>query len=169
VKLDPANGDAWLGIGVVLDALNRLTEGIHYIKKAIEINPNDPEYWYVFAEVQEKLGFQEEAAMAYQRVIELDYPDYDVWLDYSKLLHEAGYIKDAIAALSEGIKYFPGVAELYYRMGIILLDKQNRKESLEFFAKALELDYTKHNAIFEYAPILQHDSELINLISHYKK
>jgi tetratricopeptide (TPR) repeat protein len=169
VKLDPANGDGWLGIGVVLDAMNRLTEGIHYIKKAIEINPNESEYWYVFAEVQQKLGFYEESALAFQRVIELDYDDYDVWLDYSKMLHEAGYIKDSIATLSEGIKYFPEVAELYYRMGIMLLEKQKRKESLEFFARALELDYSQHEKIFEYAPVLQNDQELLNLISHHKK
>jgi tetratricopeptide (TPR) repeat protein len=58
VKLDPANADAWLGIGVVLDALNRLTESVHYIKKAIEINTNEPDYWYVFAEIQEKYGIK---------------------------------------------------------------------------------------------------------------
>jgi tetratricopeptide (TPR) repeat protein len=168
VKIDPANADAWLGIGVVLDALNRLTEGVHYIKKAIEINPNNAEYWYVFAEIQEKLGFAEEAAMAYQRVIELEYPDYDVWLDYSKLLHQNNYITNAIETLIEGIKYFPDVAELYYRMGIILLDKENRKESLEYFEKALSLDYSKHNEIFEYAPVLQNDKEILNLISNYK-
>jgi tetratricopeptide (TPR) repeat protein len=169
VKLDPAHADAWLGIGVVLDALNRLTEGIHYIKKAIEINPNDAEYWYVFAEVQHKLGFLEESAMAFQRVIELDYEDFDVWLDYSKLLHEAGYLNDSIATLAEGIKHFPTAADLQYRMGVMLLEKNSRKESMEFIAKALELDYNKHEQLFEYAPVLEKDAEIISLISHYKK
>ena len=169
VKLDPANADAWLGIGVVLDAMNRLTEGVHYIKKAIEINPNDAEYWYVFAEVQEKLGFMEESAMAYQRVIELDYDDYDVWLDYSKLLHQNNYITNALETLMEGIKRFPDVAELYYRMSVILLDKENRKESLEYLEKGLAIDYSKHNEIFEYAPVLKNDKEILNLISTFKK
>jgi tetratricopeptide (TPR) repeat protein len=158
-----------LGIGVVLDAMNRLTEGVHYIKKAIEINPNDAEYWYVFAEIQEKLGFIEEAALAYQRVLELDYQDYDVWLDYSKLLHQNSYITEAIKVLEEGIKKFPDIAELCYRLSVILLEKQQRKESLDVLARALDLDYSKHKEIFEYAPVLQNDAEILNLISTYNK
>ena len=107
--------------------------------------------------------------MAYQRVIELDYPDFDVWLDYAKLLHQGGYIQDAIENLNEGIKKFPDVAELYYRMAIILLDKNLRKESMELFAKAMEMDYSKHNEIFEYAPVLKNDKEILSLISTFKK
>jgi tetratricopeptide (TPR) repeat protein len=168
VKLDPTHADAWLAIGVCLDALNRLTEGIHYVKKAIEINPNEADYWYVFAEVQQKLGFQEEAAMAYQRVIELDYPEEDVWLDYARLLDEAGYYKDCIETLAEGIKHFPESAELHYRFSIILMETGKRNEGLEHFNKGLELDYNKHSAAFEYAPALQYDKDVLQLINSYK-
>jgi tetratricopeptide (TPR) repeat protein len=69
----------------------------------------------------------------------------------------------------EGIKRFPDVAELYYRMSVILLDKENRKESLEYLEKALTLDYSKHDEIFEYAPVLKNDKEILNLISTFKK
>ena len=169
MKLDPANADAWLGIGVVLDALNRLTESVHYIKKAIEINTSEPDYWYVFAEIQEKLGFIEEAAMAYQRVIELDYLDYDVWLDYSKLLHHGGYIQNSIDTLNDGIAKFPDVPELYYRLAIVLLDKNLRKESLAVFEKAMEMNYSIHDDIFEYAPVLKNDIDILNLISTFNK
>ena len=157
-----------MAIGVCLDAMNRLTEGIHYIKKAIEINPNEAEYWYVFAEIQQKLGFQEEAAQAYQRVIELDYPDYDVWLDYARLLDEAGYYKDCIETLTEGIKYFPDVAELYYRFGIIMMETGKKQEAFENFSKALQLDYGKHNEIFEYCPALKYNDEVLQLINSFK-
>src|SRR5690606_4099480 len=127
------------------------------------------EYWYVFAEIQEKLGFIEEAALAFQRVLELDYPDFDVWLDYSKLLHHNSYLSEAIKVLEEGIKKFPDVAELFYRLSVILLEKQQRKESIDLLTRALDLDYAKHKEIFEYAPILENDAEILNLISTYKK
>jgi len=149
--------------------LNRLTEGIHYIKKAIEINPNEAEHWYVFAEVQQKLGFQEEAALAYQRVIELDYPDFDVWLDYGKLMHEAGYFKESLEVIQEGIKHFPDVAVLYYRLGILLLESGNKQDAMSVFENALRLDYNEHQTIFEYAPSLELNNELLQLINQYKK
>jgi len=31
------------------------------------------------------------------------------------------------------------------------------------------MDYTKHNEIFEYAPVLQNDKEILSLISTFKK
>jgi tetratricopeptide (TPR) repeat protein len=167
--MDPANADGWLAIGICLDSLNRLTEGIHYIKKAIEINPNEAEYWYVFAEVQQKLGFQEEAALAYQRVIELEYPDYDVWLDYSKLMHESGYFTEALEVIQEGIKNFPDVPALYYRLGVLLLESGNKQDAMSVFSNALQLDYNEHGTIFEYAPSLENNGELLQLINQYKK
>jgi tetratricopeptide (TPR) repeat protein len=169
VKLDPAHADGWLGIGVILDALNRLTEAVHYVKKAIGINPQEAEYWYVFAEIQEKLGFVEEAALAFQRVIELDYPDSEVWLDYARLLHRNGYMEEAVEALQEGIKKFPDIAELYYRMGVVLIDREQRKDATGYFERALEMDYQHHTAIFEYAPELKNDPELLRLISFHPK
>jgi len=54
-------------------------------------------------------------------------------------------------------------------MSVILLDKENRKESLEYLEKALTLDYSKHDEIFEYAPVLKNDKEILNLISTFKK
>ena len=49
------------------------------------------------------------------------------------------------------------MAELYYRLGIILLDKKHRKESLDVLARAMDMDYAKHDEIFEYAPVLKSD------------
>jgi tetratricopeptide (TPR) repeat protein len=105
----------------VLDAQNRLTEGIHYIKKAIELNALNPEYWYVFAEVQNKLGFQDEAINAFLKVIELGYDDFDIYLDYSNVLIENGYELEAISVLEQGLKLFPDAAELHYRMSAQLM------------------------------------------------
>ncbi|MBD0373300.1 MAG: protein kinase, partial [Pyrinomonadaceae bacterium] len=37
IKLNPQLADAWLGIGIVLDAQEKTHEGMHYVKKAIEL------------------------------------------------------------------------------------------------------------------------------------
>jgi len=52
---------------------------------------------------------------------------------------------------------------------VVLLDDKKRKESLELFEKALSLDFSKHDEIFDYAPELQNDAEILTLISSYKK
>jgi hypothetical protein len=60
------------------------------------------------------------------------------------------------------------VAELFYRLSVVLLDKQRRKESIVMLNRALDLDYTKHQEVFEYAPVLQNDAEILSLISSRK-
>jgi hypothetical protein len=69
----------------------------------------------------------------------------------------------------EGIKRFPTVAELYYRMGVLFMDKNQRKEAFEWLSKALEMDFSKHQDIFDYAPVLLNDKEILSLITAYKK
>jgi tetratricopeptide (TPR) repeat protein len=166
--MEPTHADAWLGVGIVLDYQNRITESIHYIKKAIEINPSVPEYWYVFAEVQHKLGFMEEAASAYQRVIELGYKEFDIWIDYSKLLYEAGYYSECEKVLLEAIQRFPDVPELFYRICSVLIEMGKKQEALIFLENALELDYDKHIELLEHMPVLVHDETVMHLINTYK-
>ena len=74
-----------------------------------------------------------------------------------------------IETLNHAIQKFPDVAELYYRQGILFMEKNMRKQSLELIERGLEMDYTKHSEVFEYAPVLQNDAELLSLISTYKK
>ena len=52
---------------------------------------------------------------------------------------------------------------------MIKLDVNERKESMDLFARAIRMDYGKHNEIFEYAPILKNDNEILSLISALKK
>ena len=98
-------GDAWIGIGIVLDQQDKLTEGIHYLKKAIEIDKTNADYWYVIGDAYQKLGFAEEAKDSYKKVIELDPSLENIWLDYSNLLFEEGDKEDAVEILAQGIKH----------------------------------------------------------------
>jgi tetratricopeptide (TPR) repeat protein len=99
----------------------------------------------------------------------LDYNEVDVWIDFSSMLHQAGYVKEASEALMQGIKRFPDAAELNYRLGVVLLELSNNKAAMEYFAIGLEIDFQKHEDIFEYAPILKNNPEILNLIALYKK
>jgi len=58
---------------------------------------------------------------------------------------------------------------LQYRLAVLLLEDNQRKESLAFFEKALQIDYSKNKEVFEYAPVLLNDKELLHLISSFKK
>jgi len=146
-----------------------LTEGIHYIKKAIELDPTNSDFLFIFGEVQHRLGFHEEAEAAYKKVLENDPDNADIWLNYSDLLFENDQKQNALEVLAEGIKYHPTNAELQYRMGACLMSLGNKQESISYLQHALQLDYDKHSELFEYSPQLKQNSAVLDLIESFKK
>ncbi len=169
VKLDPHMADAWMGIGMVLDYQNRITEGIHYVKKALELDQENADFWYIYGDVQNKMGFQEEAATAYRKVAELDPYIIDIWLDHSALLVEMEHVGEALEVLAEGIKHHPTNAELQYRMAGCLMRAGEKQEAMGFLQTALNIDYDKHNELFDFLPQLKHNAAVLEIIESYKK
>ncbi len=169
IKLDPQLADAWIGIGIVMDYQNRLTEGIHYIKKALELESENPDYWYVFAEVEHKLGFIDEAESAYKKVIDLDPSGVDIWLDYSGLLFHEKDMQEAVEAMAEGIKHNPDAPELFYRMAAYLFGVGDTREAMSHLENALQLDFSKHDELFDFQPSLKENKDIIKTIELYRK
>ncbi|HEU4719066.1 MAG TPA: tetratricopeptide repeat protein [Bacteroidia bacterium] len=169
IKLSPDLADGWLGMGLCLEMLGRMQEAIHYVKKAIEIAPDNSEYWYTFGDIQVKLGFQEEAEAAYRKVLEIEPENPDIWLDYSGLQFEMENEDIALETLAEGIKFHPSNAELNYRMSAYLLSLGKKQDALSYLHNALQLDFEKHNTLFEFLPQLKENTGLAEIIESYRK
>ena len=67
LEIDDSQSDAWLGIGVVRDLNNQTLDALKFIEKAINLDPENPEYWYIFAEFLSKLGKITEAEDALKK------------------------------------------------------------------------------------------------------
>jgi len=169
IAIDPNLSDAWMGMGIVLDQQDKLTEGIHYLKKAVELSKENADYYYVIGDAYQKLGFFEEAESAYKKVTELDPAIETIWLDYSNFLFEQGEKERSIEILAEGIKYHPDNAELYYRMAACLLWIGKKQEALTHLQSALQLDYKKHKEIFKFLPELRKNRTITDMIKSFRK
>ena len=73
-------------IGICYDQLNATNEGLYYIQKAVNLNPNDLEYLYIQTNMYKKVGLYDEAKIGYERLIELGYKSAKIWLEYSDLI-----------------------------------------------------------------------------------
>jgi len=71
--------------------------------------------------------------------------------------------------LQEGLKIFPEVAELHYRLSAMLIAAGKKQEALVSLQNALTLDYDKHNELFDYAPALKENQTIKNAIDTFKK
>lgn len=168
IRLDNTLGDAWLGMGIVLELQSRLTEGIHYVKKALELEPENTVYLHTYGEFQRKLGFFEEAETAFRKVLELEPEDPAIWADYSQVQHEQQDFTGALETLAEGIKYHPDDAELYYRLSACLLNGGFRQEAFGNLQRGLELDFSKHDVMFDFIPQLRDNTGLLDFIEAHR-
>ena len=169
-KLDPYLADAWIGIGMVLDEQGKQNESVHYLKKGVEIDKRNAEYWYILGDLQKKRGFTEEAQLAYEKVIELDTENYDIWMDYSDMFYKAGETDHALNVLYRGLQHQASTpnALLYYRITAYLLEKGYKNEATDMFTLGLELDFKNHVSLFNYAPQLENNELLIEILDSHK-
>ncbi|HXZ43350.1 MAG TPA: tetratricopeptide repeat protein [archaeon] len=70
LEIDPLYADAYLAVGHALHKLKRLPEAAEAIKKAIEVNPQDPMYHTSLSTVYRDMGripdAEEEMAISFQ-------------------------------------------------------------------------------------------------------
>ena len=168
LEINPKMADAYVGIGVCHELLGQDVDALKCFLTASEIEPANPEYWYLLGLLQHKHSMNDDAIFSYQKVIESDQSNKMIWLDYSSIYNELGEYDKAINILSEGIKLFPNMAELQYRLSIYLFNKGRLKEAYVIMDKALQLDADKHTTLFEYQPELKNIPEIIDLISNYQ-
>ncbi len=86
MDLAPELPDPWLGTGIVLDLMGRSAEGIHFIRKAAEMESMNPDYWHVLAGCALKLEFINEAEEALKKGLSLLPSSEEILVDYAKLI-----------------------------------------------------------------------------------
>jgi tetratricopeptide (TPR) repeat protein len=168
-KVDAELSEAWLGIGVTLQEEERWFEATHYIKKALELNENLSEAWFALGDAEYRLENFEAAERAYRKVVDIDPDNDEIWLEYSHLLIADGRQEEAIDLLEQGVDRLPGNAEFIYRLACYHYLNGEVAEGYRFLSQALQMNPLSVGSVFEYAPSLKNDQQILNLIDSYKK
>jgi tetratricopeptide (TPR) repeat protein len=160
---------AWLGIGVIHDMNESYMESLFFIKKAIELESNNPEYWFIYGDVLYRAGQLEEASHAYERTSELEKDNYEVLLDLALVYYELGDQEALFHTISKAITNFgidnPAVA---YRYAAFCFITGKSKEGLSVLESALEKDFDGHEGFLEFEPTFKLNPDIMNLISLYR-
>jgi tetratricopeptide (TPR) repeat protein len=86
MDLAPELPDPWLGTGIVLDLMGKTAEGIHFIRKAALMEPENADYWHVLAGCAGKLGLVDEVKDALLKGLLLAPDNDEILCDYSRIL-----------------------------------------------------------------------------------
>ncbi len=119
--------------------------GIRYIKRSIELDPNNSITHYQLAGIYTRLGEEENAEKQFQRCVELQ-PDFaDAWLGLIEIAKRRNSPTLVRRTLSSALQAAPESPSLNIERGKMLLAQKRFDEALPFFKKSIEV--RPHEAI----------------------
>lgn len=159
---------AWLGLAQVYTNMLQDKEAINCILHAIRYSHNDPIVLFQAGKLYIRLELYEEAMNILKTVIDSGYQKAEVYMWLCIALEKAGYPTEAIGLLSDQIYNEQNKDPLLlYCLAGILLIYQYRQEGLTVLEKALQIDPSKVEIIFEFNPYFREDETIQNLIQNY--
>ncbi len=169
VKENDGFSDGYLGIGSTLYKMNRRGEGVHFIEKAIKIDPQNVDANFELAKIKHGEGLYKEALDLCEKIIDIDNSFPEFWIQYSETLFESGDELGAIEMVQEGIKIFPNSAELRFRLAAFYHTTGKLQQAYEFIHEGLALDYAAMKSFFQFVPYAVQDQNILNIIESYNE
>ena len=116
----PEYSFGWKVLGAVLGVLDRKSEGINAMQKAVALSPQDPEAHSNMGVTLKELGRLDEAEASYNQAIALK-PDYaEAYSNLGVTLQELGRLDEAEASYNQAIALKPDYADAHYNLGLTL-------------------------------------------------
>lgn len=155
--------------GMIAYHNGRCEEAVSLINKAIEKNPQIPQFHCSIGIVLKALGMLQEAIGAYKQALALK-PDYiEVYYNLANLLHEQGQSSEAIDNYKQAIKIKPDFFQAYSNLGIVLKDCNRIDEAIENFEQAIKLNPNAAEVYYNLANVLKDSGKNKEAIENYKQ
>lgn len=163
IELAPGLAEPWLGLGIVSDLEGKTKEGLPYMLKAYELEPDSTGILHVLAGAYEKLEDREQAEFFYRRVLELDPEDEECLLNYVDFLK-----KESPLIAYEFVNQFADQGnediEFLQVLRIALLYELGKKEDAEkMFRELAATNRELANELFYVNPDLKNAPEFLLL------
>ncbi|MDP2337539.1 MAG: tetratricopeptide repeat protein [Bacteroidota bacterium] len=168
IRLNDANSSAWYGSGLIMWSEGQLLESQPFFKKAISLEEDNSDFWAMDAKVHAELDEIKEAIESFEMATMLEPENIENWLSYSEMFYDMDDTDKAIEVLKTASKFNKSDAYLSYRLTAYLLDKNEELEAACHFEKALKIDYSKQNELFEFYPEASKIESIKKLISQYQ-
>ena len=120
LESDPDNPDALYGLGLVLFLLQRASEGVPFLHRAIAQQPDRAGYHHNLGVVLESLDRRPEAIASYRRALELNADFPGAAFNLAGALHDDGDLHAAVAVYRWLIDQHPDHAAAHINLGNVL-------------------------------------------------
>lgn len=133
-------------LGVIAYHKGTPSEGLHFIKKATEVNKESAESWNIYGIMLAVLGKNEEALLKWDKALALT-PEYPEALsNKGNALWEMGRYKEAQDCCQKAVDIKPDYADGYINLGNTLTAQGLDEEGIEVWKTAIKLNPKQYKA-----------------------
>ena len=167
IKVDENLSDAYYGLGMVYKKKGQLKVSVDMVHKAIDLDPFESLYHIELAELYLTLNKVDLAIRHYLKGIEIDPETPEIVLDLAQAYVEKDEVEEAIEALIRHFKNFPDDYRFLYRIASYEFQAGNYQSGYEYLHKALQEKPEEYPLLYEYAPFLENNDTITNIIDLY--
>lgn len=169
LKVIPRQADALHYLGIAYCSQQNLEQGILYLKKATEAQPENPVFLTNLSNAYLKVGAHAEALPLLQFSVKVK-PDFDeAWHKLANTLKALDRMDEAIEAYQKTIELNPKHFNAYYNLGNAMLSLGNYKTAISVYENCLAINPEFAPAHNNLGIVLLEWDRLAEAESHYLK
>ncbi len=144
----------YANLAAIYGIQKRFDETIDIARKALELNPNQPQSHYNLANAYQEKGEPEVAIKSYLKALEMK-PNYlEAHTNLGNTLKEQGKLDEAIRSYENALAIKPDTPDIHINIGNVYKMKNNLDDAINAYNSALRLDPKHHEAHWNIALIM---------------
>lgn len=155
----PQNSSAMRGMGILSVQEGHLDEAEQWLRKATEIDPDQPFGWNDLGETLRLLGRHEEAVAAYLRALDLQATFVEAMNNLAVVRAGQGNMQEAKKWFMQAIEIYPEDPHPYNNLGVVLESEGEFDQALKYYEEAVKLRPDFIEAKENYANLLARQPE----------
>ena len=166
-RIDPSFSEAWYGVAVCYLFRKLYQEALYYVNKAIALDEENPDFWFTLGNIHYHLDALEDAKKAYLKTTEIDPYDDEAWINVAKLEYQLGNLKGAIKILIESYRHTFDIFTVNYCLSGYYHLSGNMEETVRYFEKGLDLDYSQYTMASKISPGLLKEKTILKILDKH--
>lgn len=167
LKINPNLSDAYFGIACIYKRNNQWKDAERNLLKAIDIDRYEVIYLIELAEIFLIQENKEKCYQYYAQAQQIDHDTIEILLDYAHAKFELGDLEDAVQLLMDNIENHDKDSRIFYRIASYIFTLGEFEKGYNFLHAGLKLNPKEYILLYEFAPYLENNQNITNIIDIY--
>ncbi len=165
----PGHAEVLHLLGVAAHQSARHEEAVEFIAKAIQRDPDNPQFFLNLGSANLALSRTGEAVECYQKALEIDPDSADAYFNLGLAHTGRGKLDQAIACYRRSAEIEPGSADTHQNLGMVHLQQGNLNEAAICFQRCLEIQPDVEEAHYLLGTVLQRLDRPDEAVASYRR